>query len=429
MTKRNLLMLFSCLCLSAGVYAQQNMTLYQMHDIIQSNSLNPSVASDCRWNIGFPALGNISVAAGLPIAYNDLDAGKEYIDGNKFLSSLGKTNLLSSNISLNILTVGYRAGDTYYQFTMNEKASAKVSFSRDPFELILKGNAPYAGKILESEFALSLAVYREYGLNVAHDFGNDLWLGARAKLLFGRVGAHSANSAFSFYTDPMTYALKLNSDLLVRASIPGTVEIDPSDGTVNVFKSEIEAKHFIFNPINMGGAIDLGLNKVFESGWNFSASVLNIGMINWSKNTHKFSQKSTLNYTGPTSGINSWSDFTDTLKSAINFNYTGDEAFSQWLAPEIMVGLSYPVAEYLRAGVTGYSAISSAGMPWAITATALTDNTSHVYGALSYTVTNNSFVNIGAGLGISLGAFNIHAMTDNLLALFNPFPHTYVTVQ
>ncbi|MDR1886512.1 MAG: hypothetical protein LBQ70_01230, partial [Prevotellaceae bacterium] len=39
------------------------------------------------------------------------------------------------------------------------------------------------------------------------------------------------------------------------------------------------------------------------------------------------------------------------------------------------------------------------------------------------------FVNIGAGLGISLGAFNIHAMTDNLLALFNPFPHTYVTVQ
>jgi hypothetical protein len=207
------------------------------------------------------------------------------------------------------------------------------------------------------------------------------------------------------------------------------MEVDPYDGSVSKFNSEIETKHFIFNPINAGGAIDVGVNKIFESGWKFSASILNIGMINWSKNTHRLYQKSSVKYTGPTSGINKWSDLTDTLKSVINFNYAGGEAFSQWLAPEIIAGISYPVIDYMRAGVTGYVGIGSAGVPWAITATALTDNTSNVYGALSYTVTNNSFVNIGAGLGLRLGAFNIHAITDNLLSVFTPSSQRYATFQ
>lgn len=417
------------MCLHISVFAQQNMTLYQMHEITQSNSLNPAVASDCKWNIGFPVLGNISVAAGLPIAYNDLGVGKEYIDGDKTAALFKSTNLLSSNISLNILTIGYRAGDTYYQFTMNEKVSAKISFSNDPIELALKGNAPYTGTVLDAGIALSLSAYSEYGLNIAHDFGNDLWLGARAKLLFGKIGAHSANNILSFYTDPETYALTLKSDLILNTSIPGVMEIDPSDETVSGFNHQLKVGHFIFNPINAGGAIDLGMHKTFESGWKFSASVLNIGMINWNKNTHQLYQKSTLNYTGPTPTINSWKDFTDTLKSVLNFKYNGNKSFSQWLTPEIMLGVSYPVVEYLRAGVTGYAGISSAGNPWAITATAFTDNTSNVYGALSYTVTNSSFVNIGVGLGFSLGAFNIHALTDNIIAVFSPVSQKYATVQ
>jgi hypothetical protein len=426
---RKLVACFLCLFLYFNVFAQQNMTLYQMHDITQSNSLNPSVAGDCKWNIGFPALGNISIAINQPLTYNDLGAGKEYIDVDNILSSIKNTNLVSSNIALNILTIGYRTGDWYLQFTMNEKISAKYSFSKDIIGLLLRGNAPYTGKTLETNFALSLSHYREYGFNAAYDFGDDLWLGARAKLLFGRIGANSANNILSLYTDPMTYALELRSNLLINASIPGTMEIDPYDETVSKYRSEFAVKNFIFNPVNVGGAIDIGMNKTFENGLKVSASLLNIGMINWSKNTHRLYQKSTLKYSGATAGITQWDDFMDTLKTIVNFNYTGGEAFSQWLAPEVMAGVSYPVVEYMRAGVTGYAGISSAGIPWALTVTAFTDNISHIYGALSYTVTRNSFVNIGAGLGVRLGAFNLHALTDNILAVFSPASQNYVTLQ
>jgi hypothetical protein len=374
-------------------------------------------------------LGNISFATGIPLSYNDFGVGKEYIDGDQILSKMKNTNFVSSNISLNILTIGYRTGDMYYQFTMNEKVSAKFSFSKDPVDLMLNGNGKYAGQRIDANVALSLSLYREYGFNIAYDFGDNLWFGGRAKLLFGRVGANSANNILSLYTDPGTYALDLTSDMLINASIPGTMEIDPYDGTVSRFNSELEVKHFIFNPVNVGGAIDLGINKAFESGWKFSASILNIGMINWTTNTHRLYQKSTLKYSGATSGTKNWSDFVDTLKSVANFNYTGNESFSQWLTPEIMAGISYPVIDYVRLGVTGYAGISSAGIPWALTATALTDNTSNVFGSLSYTITNNSIANIGAGVGFRLGAFNLHAVTDNLFALFNPASQRYATFQ
>jgi hypothetical protein len=426
---RKLVAVFTGLCIYSGVFAQQNMTLYQMHDITQSNFLNPSIAADCQWNVGFPVLGNFSFAWGLPVSYNDLGAGKDYIEGEKILSALKRKNIISSNISLNILTIGYRSGDLYYQFTMNEKVSAKFMLPKDPVELMLRGNSSYLGKTISGSVALSLSYYREYGFSVAYDFGDNLWMGARAKLLFGRIGASSINNILSLYTNPDNYALDLSSNLLLRASIPGTMEIDPYDGVVKRYNSDFAVKDFVFNPVNLGGAIDLGVNKTLENGLKVSASLLNIGMINWSANTHKLYQKSTVHYNGATSGFGSWKDLTDTLRSIINFQYTAGESFLQWLSPEIMAGASYPVIDYMRVGLTGYAGISSVGIPWAFTITALTDNTSHVFGSLSYTVTNNSFVNIGGGLGVRLGPFNMHAVTDNILAVFNPTAHRYATVQ
>jgi hypothetical protein len=426
---KKIFVVFFSLGLYSITFAQQNMTLYQMHEITQSNSLNPAIPGDCKWNIGFPGLGNISIAASSPVSYNDLGAGQDVINGDQLLSLLKPENLLATNISLNLLTVGYRMDNTYFQFTMDEKVSAKISFSKNLLEFLLKGNAQFTGQTVEGEFASSSVYYREYGLNIAHDFGNDTWLGVRAKILSGRLAVHSDKNFMSLYTEPATYALTLKSDLLIRASIPGTVEINPVTEKVTKFNHEIEAKHFIFNPINIGGAVDLGINKDFESGWNASASLLNIGVINWNTNVHSFTQRATLNYNGPTASINNWNDFLDTIKSVGKFNYRGSEIYSQWLSPALMVGANYPVAEYVRLGLTGYAELSFAGVPWALTATALTDKISNFYGAISYTVTNNSFVNVGVGLGGRVGAFNIHLITDNVFAIFSPTSQKYATLQ
>ena len=427
---KRITILLASLCICVSSFAQYNMTLFQMQEILQSNTLNPSIASNCKWNVGFPFLGSVSVAATMPISYNSLGAGKDYMDGNKILSSLKNNNMVSMNAGVNLFFVGYRSMNSYYQFSINERASFAASINKDPVELLLKGNAGYIGKTLEGQVGLSAVYYREYALSITHDFGNDTWFGVRARLLFGRIGIHAPNNknTVSLYTDPATYGLEMNSDLLVRASLPGTPKFD-SNGAVTGFDTDIQSKDFVFKSVNSGGAVDLGINSTHEDGWRISASILNIGLINWTKNTHEFKQNSTLNYSGPTSAITSWDDLGDTLKSVIKPTHKPEANYSQWLSPAVMFGASYLAHDNVRLGITGYAEYNAAGMPWAITATALTENVRGFHGALSYTVTNNSFINLGVGIGATFGAFTFHAVTDNIIAFVAPFSQKYGTLQ
>jgi hypothetical protein len=415
------------LCLVSA--AQQNMTLYQMHKILQSNSLNPAIVSECRWNVGIPLLGSVSFAAGTPMAYNTLGAGQETFDVDGILSSLKSRNLVSSNASVNLLMLGYRTENMYFQFNVNERASLAASVPEDLVKILFTGNSPYIGKRLNQNIALSGMHYREYTLSAALGIDDDTWIGLRGRLLFGRLSVMGVRSNISVYTDPSTYNLDIESDMLMRASIPGKEVTAADSGWIKGFSADLTSGHFIMNPSNLGGALDIGLNKRFESGLNLSASVLNLGMLKWKRHAHTFAKKHKKNYSAPFEDF-SVKSLTDTVKYMLQLEDDGETtAYSQWLAPTLMFGLSYPVMEYIRLGVTGYGEFNSAGVPWALTLTAMTDNISNIYGALSYTVTNNSFVNVGAGIGVQLGPVALHAFTDNLISVFSPFTQKYATVQ
>ncbi|MDR2425396.1 MAG: DUF5723 family protein [Prevotellaceae bacterium] len=427
MTQKTLLLGLVSLAFSLVVSAQQNMTLYQMHDILQSNTLNPSVVSDCRWNVGFPVLGNVSVAASAPVSYNSLGAGKEFIDGPKVVSLLKDNNLISSNENIALIMLGYRTETMYLQFNINERVSLASAFAKPPFEILLLGNSQFAGQTVSGTFDFAAMHYREYALSAAFGLGENTWLGLRGKLMFGRIGALGHNT-ISLTTDLSTYAMSVVSDFDSKVSMPGEVEINPASGTTKKFKHNLSVNHFVFNPSNIGGGLDLGFNTTLENGLKVSASILNLGMINWTKDVHEFTLNNTVNYSGSTN-INSWDDFIDTLKSIYRPYHANIDKYSQWLSPAVMAGANYPVHDYFRAGITGYGEFTPAGVPWAISALLLTQDVPYVQGALSYTVTNNSFVNIGLGAGLNLGVFNIHAMTDNIIGLFSPYSQKYATFQ
>ncbi|MDR2466162.1 MAG: DUF5723 family protein [Prevotellaceae bacterium] len=427
MKKAVLLISAFSLCLVSA--AQQNMTLYQMHNILQSNSLNPAIASECRWNVGVPLLGGVSFAASTPMAYNTSGAGQETFDVDGILSSLKSTNLVSSNAGVNLLMLGYRTENLYFQFNVNERASFSASVPEDLVKILFAGNSPYVGKKLNQSVSVSGMHYREYALSAALGIDDDTWIGLRGRLLFGRLSVMGVRNNVSVYTDPSTYNLDIESDMLMRVSIPSK-EVNAADsGWIKGFSADLTPGHFIMNPSNLGGALDIGLNKRFESGLNLSASILNLGMLKWKRHAHTFAKKHKKTYSAPFEDF-SVKSLTDTVKYMLQLKDDGETtAYSQWLAPTLMFGLSYPVAEYVRLGVTGYGEFNSSGVPWALTLTAMTDNISNVYGALSYTVTNNSFVNIGAGIGVQLGPVALHAFTDNLISVFSPFTQKYAAVQ
>lgn len=408
--------------------AQPNMTLYQMHDIVQSNSLNPAVPISCGWVVSFPGMGGVALGASTPLSYNDFGAGENALDVDKFISKLHNKNVFTTSANINLITIGYRAERTFYQFTINERASQVSSVYQDPIVMLLKGNSSYVGKTVDGAPSVNALHYREYGFNVAHEINSTLWIGARAKLLFGRLSLRSVNNSVAFYTDAGTYNLDLTSDALIQASMPGHVTIDPVTNKVSNVETNFKASDFIFNPSNIGAGIDLGAVKSFDNGVQLSASLLNIGFINWSKNLHTFRQKGTISFNGPFSPINEWGALRDTLRSFAKLDYA-QESYSQMLAPTIMAGINYPLNENIRIGVTGMTEIQPNNLPWALTATGFTQGLPIVDLGLSYTVTPYSLFNVGFGLGARLGPVNLHFLADNVIGLFQPFNARYATIQ
>lgn len=415
------------LIISFQVRSQQNATLYQMHDIIQSNMLNPAIPAECGWILGFPALGNISISAISPLSYNDLEAGEKILDTEKILSRLKNTNLVSSNISINLFMLGYRKDRNYFQFTINERVHTSASINKDPIELAFRGNAPFIGETVEGNLAMRAIHYREFAFTYSREVSDNFWLGVRPKLLFGRLGGQSTTNKISMHTDPLTYDLTLASDLLLHASFPGTPRFN-TDGYVDGFDTDFKADDFIINSANIGFGVDLGMSTLLDNGWKFSASVLNLGAINWKENGKKLDQKSKIVYEGPTSSITNWSDLRDTLKSITQLNYT-EGTFSQMLSPVIMAGTSRPLNDYFRLGLTGILQPQTGASPWSLTVSSFTDNIKLISAGISYTVTNSSYVNLGFIAGLKLGAFNMHLSTDNILTALSPANGRYASVQ
>ncbi|MDR1056418.1 MAG: DUF5723 family protein [Prevotellaceae bacterium] len=422
------ILLLALLFCNYTLLAQPNMTLYQMHDITQSNILNPAVPISCGWVVGFPGLGSISVGASTPVSYNDLGPGNDTLDVNNVLSKIRNKNMLTTSAAVNLITIGYRSERTFYQFTVNERFSQVSSAPKDPVEMLLKGNAMYVGKTIKASPSVNAIYYREYAFNIARELNPTLWVGARAKLLFGRMSLKMARNIAEFYTDPGTYDLSLTTDLLMKTSIPGEVIIDPYTGKISDFEVNIKAGDLSFNTSNIGAGIDLGLVKDFENGMQLSTSLLNLGFINWNKNLHTFSQKGTLKFTGPFSRTNELDALVDTVKSFLHLDYT-EESYAQLLSPMLMAGINYPVNDFLRLGITGMAEFQSGALPWAITAIGFTQGLPIVDLGLSYTVTPSSFFNLGVGIGAHLGPVDIHFLADNIMAVFKPFDAKYATVQ
>ncbi len=425
---KNNLLLVLILLSALTLRAQQNMTLYQMHDIPQSNNLNPAVAIPCGWIIGIPVVGNISAGAYAPMSYNSLGAGQDVLPVNDVISNLHNKNVLAVQGSLNLITVGYRKERSYYQLTINERVSGITSISKDPIEMLLKGNAGYIGQTVSGEPLADAVYYREFAFNYAREIDPSLWIGVRPKLLFGRLGIKSTNNTADFYTDPMSYDLRLTSNILARMSVPGTVTMDPVTGKVSDFEPNINLNKFMFSFSNFGAGVDLGIIKQFDNDWELSASLLNVGVITWSKNVRKFSQSGTLNFTGPYAPVNEYDALIDEIKSFARLDYT-EEKFTQMLTPVVMVGANRPLNEYIKVGLTGMVEVQTKTLPWAITATAFSSNLQTFDLGLSYTVTPYSYFNVGIGIGAHLGVVGVHFTTDNIIGLFKPFDANYATFQ
>jgi len=412
------LILISSLLLPTLSSAQFDGTLYNMATIPQSKYTNPATNVNYRFYIGLPLVS--SIYAGFHnngFVINDLLKKRSddsvYFDLNEAIASMKDINLLGTNLSIDWFSFGFRTEKNQFFFNMTEKMIFRMRYPKDLFVLAWEGNAGFIDKTVDlSGAALRFSEYQEYGFGMARDINDNLVVGAKFKLLSGLVNASSTVSNLNLYTAPSTYELTGNSDIVIKTSVP-------SDSINNI-------KQF-FKLKNLGMAFDFGATYKLNEKFNFSASIIDLGYINWKTNPITYSNDVD-NVTFRGNALNTFTDSNstkpfETVFDSMLFSFENAEesydSYKDGLSPRIYLGGNFKLNESNQFGLLFQGEYFKKAFYPTLTASYNYVLKKWIAASVSYSIMNGSYFNLGLGISLNLGPFQIYAVSDNFGALFN----------
>lgn len=423
----NYIVLLGLLAFGHGAKAQQNLTLFLMHDVPQANFVNPAVTYQCDWIVGVPALASLhSNYNNSAFTVNDAlryDAATDssYVNFDKVVKQLGNTEIVASTVHYTPLYAGFWLKNSWITFSVTEKVTAFNTMPREAAELLWYGNTHFVGREASLDgLRLSGYHYRDYALGIARKVSERLQLGMHARLLFGKGSMYTPKTRGGFTTNATNFNLLIDLDTKVHTSFPIEVELD-DEGYVNGIdlQDDIDWRQYMMNAKNLGIGFDFGFIYELDERTTLSGSLLNLGVIGWKTDVNTFVSDGTFEFTGTDSSTDFNSgDYAQELGDSLRHQFLpmpDNNTFTSRLTPELYLGATRTFTDHINAGVVFYSRIYRNRIMPAFTLSANTYNYKKLNGSLSYTAINGDYMNIGAGLGLKLGVFHLHAVSDNLL--------------
>ncbi len=455
--KKSLGILLFMACFSApSSFAQMNNTLYHMKGVPQNHYLNPAFQPKCNIYIGFPALSSIS----LGYDNNSLDfddiifkGSGEFADSlitplhpsydtDLFLDKLHDRLYISPEVSLSLLTFGFRSKAWYFTFDLSDVNSFRLSLPKDLFGIMLQGNGAYVGKTADfSNFNVDINYYRQYSVGASRNITDKLTAGLKGKLLFGKANFSFDDVDIGLYTDPETYNLLFHSKFTMHSSGPyefndslgNPVDVLYATWLESLFSGDIDlsvlegtdASYLLEHGGNIGFAVDLGMEYRLNDRINFSASVIDLGFIKWKEDVYSFKQNGTFEFTGVdiSEGLLS-EDFDSTMDA--EFENLGDsivdifeltssnDPYTTWLPTKIYLGATYRIHPLLTVGLLSRSEIYGGKLRQSVTLSANTLLANFLSLSVSYSMMNYSYNNLGIGMAIRGGPIQFYFVTDRI---------------
>ena len=404
---------------------QQNNTLYLLHEVVQSGQLNPAVQPGCKLYVGIPGLNTLQVDySNSALAYNDIVRGDSMILDNAY-NRLGRNNLISAELFLSPVAVGYRYENHYFSFSIQERAYTHNSFSRNLPGLLLDGNFEDRGSVMRiRNTRLNAAWFRSYSAGWSMQYDPYTAFGIRANLMFGKVNLHTGRSLVTLGTDGETFNLDLAGDIELDASFPMEINLDNTGWISSIQPGQIDIPGMILNRRNVGFSTDIGIIHQLNDELTLSASILDLGFILWRDEVNNGYGSVDFSYEGVTTGL----DFTspsfyrelyDSTLNAMDYGFIQDSYLTP-LPLKIYLGASYQWTENISFG--GVSRITIANRIISPSLTAVTRATllNNIQATISWSYMNRSINNFGAGLAYTGKGFQVHMITDNFLGFIKP---------
>lgn len=440
MKPRFLLTLFFSLIVTV-VSAQNSQVLYFMN-LPQNHLLNPALRPSNRVYVGVPALTGINInitnnffnfsdllPEGLKITGSSVPFLNPDFDRDKFLSRIKDLNYFEPKVDIHLFGLGFTAGKDLYVFMdVTDHADINLVAPRDLIKLAFLGNQAFTGQTLDlSNTHADFNYYHEIGIGASKNITTKLRIGAKGKLLFG-VAAGSLNTTEISLKINNDYTNTLNTNGTFDLSAPVIVYADSNNDidSVRFDEERFETSHgidkFLTNTKNAGFGLDLGAEYSITNKIVVSAAITDLGLIKWKTDlanieTHSNIELSGLDFEDIYEGNADANDvFNDALDSIRHALYTTGEPkpFTTKLPFGAVVGGKYVLNNMFSFGVLSYSRFIGQQVREALTVSANMNIGSSVSAALAYTACNDSYSNIGIGIGLRASVFQFYFLVDRI---------------
>ncbi|MDE5658300.1 MAG: hypothetical protein K2I25_04575 [Muribaculaceae bacterium] len=343
-----------------AVSAQSTQSGYFVDGYTYGYQLNPAKGNDFNF-VAMPGLGNINVAMRGNLHVSDvlyningktttfLNPG---ISAAEVMGNLSDHNKIGSDISINLLSGGFKAWGGYNTVSISARANMGVSIPKSLFSLVKEGISNQTYDI--SDMQVNASAYAELALGHSRQLNEQWRVGAAMKFLIGGAGmdARLNNATLTLGTDSWT----VTSDAEMRTNIKGSAyKTKINDNTGRRYVSGLD---FAFDGLNgFGLGLDLGAEFRLNDDWKFSAALLDLGFISWNDTqlatTDGPQTFTTDRYTfnpdddADNSFKNEWEKFRDDLSVLYQMDDKGScGARTQALSTTMNIGAEYTLPVY-----------------------------------------------------------------------------------
>lgn len=410
--------------------AQSILLFYQTPEQFNSSAYNPAfLTSQHQFTFSMFPL------SGMSAGYNNQDIVRkmhlEVVRGDSLnntltnvFNKLVRRGIFYQRFESSLLNFGYNSNFGSFNFQIKEVEQIMSNLNGSVSDFLTNPSFNTIAVNQAQLFPVNALYYREYSLGFAREIiPNRLSIGIRAKLYFGKYTVYSEvqgvmNSDYYLKTyGPMKLSFPLN-----------LVESEDSIPTGGNAPANFSVGNFLMNSKNMGAGIDLGIKYSINSQFILSASVIDLGRINWRNNLNTLNFKGS--YKFPTEFIkDSMPEYltknpnfaTDTLHIPDLFKASiGNDKFSTNLPAIFYVGAQYQLNPNFNIGLVDRF-ISSKGMSFnsiSISGTYMVNKSWTI--SSGYSIIGNSFYNIPIGIIHNWAGGQFFMAADNLLSFFLP---------
>ena len=290
------------------ISAQSVHSVYYMEAAPARIKLNPALyPTNSFFSIPVVGSANASVTSntfGTNDIFDLFQNNDEFYMKDRFRNNLKERNKVNASVNTDIISFGWHRGKGFWSVNAGIRTDINANIDRSLFDYLYdieKSHHYWTGQTYDMKDAQAhINLYTEIGIGYARQINRKWTLGARLKLLLGMGNANLKinNIHVEGYLptdgtiDPTKYKdyyAKIVTDATLESSLKG-LKLEYSntdDGEDNYHKYISDIKAGSFGIGGYGTALDFGLTFRPISNIMLSASVLDLGFINWNKGCTK----------------------------------------------------------------------------------------------------------------------------------------------